>query len=161
MKVITRTKNHALIAALNEEVQNLHHTLHPDIFKPFDKEATVEFIRNVLADDNNYAYVVTDDGETLGYIICCVKEAKENAFHYTIRTLYIDQIGVLQKYRRNGAGDMLMQQAEQLAKELSIARIELDHWSANSVAAAYFRRQGYTLCKERLCKVIQAIAAVK
>ena len=152
MLTIKKTNDSELITGLNEEVQNLHHTLYPKIFKPFDKAATAEFIRDFLTDHNCHAYMVFDNSNAIGYAIFCIKEAKENAFHYSIHTLYIDQIGVLEKYRSSGAGQLLMQQAEELAKELSITRIELDHWSANAVAARYFRKHGYVLCKERLCK---------
>ena len=155
MITVSQTKDHELIAALNEEVQNLHHALHPAIFKRFDKEATTAAIKDFMTDANCMAYTVGEGEIIMGYAIFMVKEAKENAFHYTIRTLYIDQICVLQQYRRSGAGALLMQQAEQVAKELSISRLELDHWSANTVAAAYFRKNGYTLCKERLCKLIE------
>jgi len=56
--------------------------------------------------------------------------------------------------RGPGAGSLLMQQAELLAGENNISRIELDHWSANTVAAAFFRKNGYKLYKERLFKFI-------
>jgi len=151
---VIETKDHELLAALNEEVQNLHFRMHPDLFKPFDKVAVSEAFSSFLAKDNCRAYVALKGGEAVGYIILFVNEGADNAFKYAERILYIDQVGVKEAYKKQGIANMLMEQAEALAKELSISKLELDHWSINEVAAAYFRNRGYTLCKERLWKTI-------
>jgi ribosomal protein S18 acetylase RimI-like enzyme len=154
MITVIETKDYRLIAALNEEVQNLHARLHPEMFKPFDKFEMEKALENYLNEPNTYAYLAMQQGVEIGCAVFFIREAKENAFHYNIKTLYIDQISVLSKYQRTGAGKYLMDQAEKLAREKSIHKIELDHWSANVVAASYFRKSGYQLYKERLFKMI-------
>ncbi|MES2513749.1 MAG: GNAT family N-acetyltransferase [Bacteroidota bacterium] len=154
MITVVETRDYKLIAALNEEVQNLHASLHPEMFKPFVKSDMEKALENYLNEPNAYGYLVQKDGIAIGCAVFFIREAKENAFHYTIKTLYVDQISVLTKHQRTGAGKMLMDQAEKLAKEKSIQKIELDHWSANVVAASYFRKSGYKLYRERLFKVI-------
>jgi ribosomal protein S18 acetylase RimI-like enzyme len=149
---IAETKDHSLIAALNEEVQNLHHQMHPEVFKPFDKAGIEKMIAKFLTDENCKAYIAWKGEEPVGYIILFFRESGDNAFHYNTRSLYIDQIGVPQKHRRSGVGQALMQHAEQVASDNNISLIELDHWNANTVAAGYFRSHGYTLRKERLAK---------
>ncbi len=154
MMIIIETKNHKLISELNEDVQNLHAKLHPELFKKFDKEAMEKALETLFLDPNCKCYIVKKGDVDIGYILCFIKEAKENAFQYNIKTLYIDQISILPKYQRTGAGKILMKQAEQLAQENSITKIELDHWSSNTVAASYFRKNGYKLYKERLFKMV-------
>jgi ribosomal protein S18 acetylase RimI-like enzyme len=154
MITVVETKDYKIIAALNEEVQNLHARLHPEMFKPFNKFEMEKALENYLKEPNTYAYLVLEDGIEVGCAVFFIREAKENAFHYNIKTLYIDQISVLTNYQRTGAGKILMDQAEKLAREMSVNKIELDHWSANVVAASYFRKYGYKLYKERLFKII-------
>jgi ribosomal protein S18 acetylase RimI-like enzyme len=154
MIIIRETKDAGLISMLNEEVQNLHAQIHPDMFKPYNRAAMTAAISNFLQDESCRAYVAYKDGAPAGYVLFFIREIKENAFHYNLRTLYLDQIAVVSRYRRDGIGKMLMEQAEKLAKELSISKVELDHWSANSVAAEYFRKNGYSLYKERLYKMV-------
>ena len=154
MITITETKDFKIIAELNADVQNLHATLHPEVFKPFNSVEMEKALENLLSDSNCYCYVVKLDKVAIGCAVFIIKEAKENAFHYNIKTLYIDQISVLPKYQRTGAGKILMQKAEQLAQENSLKKIELDHWTANTVAASYFRKNGYKLYRERLFKLI-------
>jgi ribosomal protein S18 acetylase RimI-like enzyme len=154
MITLIETNDYKIIAGLNEEVQNLHARLHPEMFKPFDRFEMEKALENYLSEPNTYGYLVKQDGVDIGCAVFFLRETKENAFHYNIKTLYIDQISVLTKYQRTGAGKILMNQAEKLAREKSINKIELDHWSTNVVAASYFRKSGYKLYKERLFKII-------
>jgi ribosomal protein S18 acetylase RimI-like enzyme len=151
---IVETRDHELVASLAEGVQDLHYRLHPEIFKPFDKEGIVAAVKGFFADETCRAYVAYDGNTAAGYVIAYIREAKENAFHYTIRSVYVDQIAVLQQHQRTGAGRMLLEAVERLAREHSITKLELDHWTSNAVAASYFRKNGYSLRKERLHKVL-------
>jgi diamine N-acetyltransferase len=154
MMTITQTKDANRIAELYTDVQNLHAKLYQEMFKPFNRIEIEKALKNFMSDPNCFSYIVELNGVAIGSALFFIKEAKENAFHYTIRTLYIDQISVLPEHQKTGAGKMLMQKAEQLARENSIKKIELDHWTANNVAAAYFRKNGYKLYRERLFKLV-------
>ncbi len=151
---IVETKNPKLLASLAEDVQNLHARLYPETFKPFELNAMEEAMENLLQDPTCRSYVAKKDEVAIGYVLCFIREIKENAFHFNIKSIYIDQICVLKGYEKTGAGTLLMNQIESLAKELNIQKIELDHWSANTVAASFFRRRGYGLNKERLFKFL-------
>lgn len=151
---IVETKDSKIIAELNATVQNLHARLHPELFKPFDKALVEPAIANFLADPHCKCYLARTEDTAIGYVLCFVKVLPENAFQYSNKTLYIDQIVVIEKYQRTGAGNKLMLQVESLAASKNIKRIELDHWSLNTVAAAYFKKAGYSICKERLFKQI-------
>jgi ribosomal protein S18 acetylase RimI-like enzyme len=155
MLTLSPTRDHKLLAALNEQVQNLHHQLHPERFKPYDRAAVEAAMETQLADPSCVAYVVWEHELPIGYAICLTKTTRETAFTYPVRSLYVDQICVLGTHRKSGAGSLLMQQAEKLAQDLGLQRIELDHWSTNAVAAAFFRRKGYSLYREMLYKQIQ------
>lgn len=155
MITVSETKDHELIASLAEGVQNLHCQMHPHIFKPYDKAAVTMAVQQFLEDPACRAYVAMEGTIPVGYAIFVVKEVKENAFHYNISTIYIDQVAVLKEYQNSGAGKLLLNEAEKLADTLSIKKLELDHWTANTVAARYFRKNGYALYKERLFKMIQ------
>jgi ribosomal protein S18 acetylase RimI-like enzyme len=73
---------------------------------------------------------------------------------HNFRSIYIDQIAVLSQYQMTGAGRLLMEQAEKLAKEHSITHLTLEHWTDNTIAASYFRKKGFAPYRERLMKTI-------
>jgi diamine N-acetyltransferase len=155
---IKATEDHELLASLNGEVQELHHHLYPQIFKPFNKAAVAEALRTFLENKSCTAFIAWDGSVAVGYMIVFLRSSGDNAFHYDVRTLYVDQIGVLSEHRNKGVGNLLLKKAEELAAEVNAQRLELDHWSANTVAATFFRRKGYVNCKERLWKLMQSNA---
>src|SRR5687768_17476782 len=109
---ITSTKDAKLIAQLNEEVQNLHAAMHPEIFKQHNAAAMEQSIEVMLHDPNAFCYVASEENVPIGYILILIKEIQENAFHYGFRKVYIDQICVLSEHRKAGVGKLLLQQAE-------------------------------------------------
>lgn len=151
---ILETNDACLIGALNADVQNLHAALHPELFKPFAQEAMEVAFQSFMSDPNCRIYVACEEEKAVGYAIYVIREMPENAFQYAMRTLYLDQLSVKPEYRKSGIAEALLATGEQLARELGINRLELDHWSANTIAANYFRKQGYQLCKERLFKLV-------
>lgn len=154
MITLQATADHGLIAQLNEEVQQLHVRLHPEVFKPYDKSSIAPALEKMMANPDCYAFVASLGEIPVGYLVMMVKRIPESAFTFARESLYIDQIGVLNDHRKTGVGSSLLEKAEQFAKELGISRIELDHWTMNTVAATYFRSKGYTLYREQLSKQI-------
>ncbi|ASS47686.1 MAG: hypothetical protein A3D31_17830 [Candidatus Fluviicola riflensis] len=154
MITLQPTEDYKLIAELNEEVQELHASLYPNVFKPYNNVTIEHALRKMISGLNCYAFLAFQDGTPIGYMILLVKEQPENAFTFARESLYIDQICVLNEYQRTGVGSLMMERAERLAKELDMNRVELDHWTANTVSAAYFRNRGYTLYREQLYKEI-------
>lgn len=154
MITLSTTKDFRLIAKLSEEIFNLHAKLYPKIFKPHNIAAVEKAYKKFFSDPNCTCFLASQNGIEIGYAIFLIRESKENEFLFGTKTLFIDQISVLTKYQKSGAGKLLMEQAEKFAKENSIDKITLDHWSLNEVAALYFRRKGYKIYRERLYKVI-------
>ncbi len=60
-----------------------------------------------------------------------------------MRYLLIDQISVRPAARGKGVGAALMGQAETLAKNLDVKRIQLDSWDFNLNAHAFFEHLGF------------------
>lgn len=155
MITIAETKDAGLLALLNEEVQTLHHNMHPAIFKPFNRDEIAKAFSSQLSDPACTAYIASNGETPVGYAIFLIKEPVENPFKFKRRTLYIDQVGVLENHRRAGVGRMLLSKAEQLASELSISTIELDHWTTNLNAASFFEKSGYVAYRKFLSKNIE------
>lgn len=154
MITLQPTDDYRLIAELNDEVQELHARLFPQVFKPYDEASVEHALKKMINNLNCYAFVAFQDGTPIGYMVLLIKEQPENAFMFARESLYIDQIGVLSAYQKTGVGSLMMEQAERLAKELDLTRVELDHWTANITAAAFFRKRGYALYREQLFKEV-------
>ena len=155
MKVeIELTRDHLVLARLNQPVQDLHAELHPSDFKPHDREAMEEAFESLLASDHTYAYVAHLVGRPIGYLLCMIKERPESAFQYEKKILYIDQISINPHYRRQGIGSLLMKTVEDLAARKEITVIHMDFWSNNKGAEAFFTEHGFSYFNHQMQKLL-------
>ena len=149
---IKRTKDHGVIAKLNESVQTLHYRLYPREFKKFDLSSATNFFKKILISNDSYAFIAEVDTEPVGYILCILKTRKENEFQYEKKTLCIDQISLNDEFRKLGIGRNLMNEAFELAKELRVTEIQLDHWVNNEDAGRFFKQMGFEHYKYKMKK---------
>lgn len=152
---IEHTKDHVLLAQLNEAVQSLHHRLYPEDFKKFDLCAATNFFERILVSTDSYAYVAKVDSETVGYILCMVQTRKENEFQYERKVLYVDQISIKHDFRKKGIGRKLVSKAFELAKKMEVTEVQLDYWGKNEEADHFFKHMGfgcYNFKMKRACK---------
>ena len=95
MLKILQTNNTTLLSLLNKEIQEYHHSIQPNIFKPYHPEEIKLFFDIALQHPMNAAFVVMDKDEAVGYILLNIIETKENPFQFARKYLLIDQILVL------------------------------------------------------------------
>ena len=132
------------LSSLCKDVQRLHAAHHPDVFiMPQSEDFALSFFEAMLADPTVRIFIAEEDGEEVGYILCKLVERPANPFTVAMRSLLIDQISVRPTARRRGVGEALMHQAERLANDWHVTRIQLDSWDFNLEAHAFFERMGF------------------
>lgn len=139
-----------LLAQLNEGVHILHCELEPDVFKSYEASAMEAHFRKLFESEEARAFVAFRDGEAIGFVLAVVQEQEENAFKYSSRSLYIDQIYVAEEARKTGTGKRLLDKALELAREWGISDVQLDHWISNENAGEFFRQNGFSYSKMRM-----------
>ena len=133
-----------LLSSLCADVQRLHAEHYPDVFQmPESEDFAISFFEEMLADPAVRIFLAEESSEAIGYILCKLVERPANPFTFVMRSLYVDQIGVRATNRRHGVGGALLKQAEVLAKEWDVRRIQLDSWEFNVDAHAFFERMGF------------------
>ena len=139
-----------VLVALNGEVQTLHHQALPHLFKPVTGgQASKALFAQLLGDTANRFLLAMLDASAAGYLFCETREREETALTYANRSLYIHHLGVAQAYRRQGIGRALMAAAQAVAAESAISRIEVDFWTFNEDARAFYAAQGFVSFNER------------
>jgi ribosomal protein S18 acetylase RimI-like enzyme len=132
------------LSSLCMDVQNLHVEHHPGVFKmPQSEDFAASFFEGLLLDPAARIFIAEEGDQAVGYLFCKLVEREENPFTFAARILYIDQIAVRPAVHRRGVGTALMQQAESLAKEWDVQRIQLDSWDFNANAHAFFEGRGF------------------
>ena len=132
------------LSALCRDVQRLHAEHHPQLFKmPHSDGFATAFFDEMLAAPEMTIYIAEEEARPLGYILCRIFDRPENVFTFENRFLFIDQISVRPEARRKGVATSLLQQAEILAKELGLSKLQLDSWDFNLDAHACFENFGF------------------
>lgn len=147
---IIKTKDAALLAKLNEDVQRIHNNIEPDIFKPYSKKDSTMYFDELLKNKNISAYLAKYNEDIVGYILFSIKYNEENFIKKSYSVLYIDQICIEKNYKGNGIGKELVEFAKDYAKKMNIIRVEMNYWSKNSDSGEFFKRQGFETYNERL-----------
>ena len=145
MNIRQATATDALqLSSLSRDVQNLHAVHHPDIFKvPESDDFAISFFEEMLADPAVRIFIAEEGEKVIGYLLCKLVERPENSFTFAARVLHIDQISVRPAAQGRGTGAALMQQAEMLAKEWDVQRIQLESWDFNIAAHGFFEYLGF------------------
>ena len=142
-----------LLSSLCMDVQGLHANHHPDFFKtPKSDDFAVSFFDEMLADSATSIFIAEENGQALGYVMCKLIERPENPFTFAMRYLHVDQISVRPTAQGQGVGAALIKQAEILARELNVKRIQLDSWGFNTEAHVFFEKIGFEKFNHRFWK---------
>jgi GNAT superfamily N-acetyltransferase len=155
MLKIVATKDCNLLAQLNEEIQTYHYAIQPKVFKPYNKEAIINFFETTLNNENAMAYVAKDDDTAIGYILLFKINVDANPFQYSRSYILIDQILVLKNHRGKGVGKLLLDTTYAFAKESNIVIIELNHWTQNDTARTFFIKNKFEYYNEKMWKEIK------
>jgi len=140
---------HAL-AKLNSIVQQMHHDVAPEWFKPPEHAAAVDYFRDVLRSDVLHLFVVEADGAVRGYAMARLQEAPETALTYGGLVVELDQISVDPTYRSRGLGRQLIARVKSLAAEVGSVRLQLTVWEFNSRARQIFEQAGFAATMTRM-----------
>ena len=149
---ITRAAEQDLdtIVALNGEVQGIHVAARPDIFRPVPPAELRDTFLGFLRGENTEILIARLDGEAVGYAVVRVWSRPEHAFCHDRSCVYIDQVAVKKAHRGRGVGGRLLAEAKQLALRNGMQRVELDVWTFNAEAKAFFAGQGFEVYNEKM-----------
>lgn len=134
------------ICELNKQLHDIHYNNLPWYFS---KSITglKEMLEYQL--DNYIVYVAeNDDGKIVGYIsFSSPKNELRTNFTKPQTKVTVHEIFVLEQYRNKGIAHKLMKKCKEYAKELNVKQIELNVFSFNDDAIAFYKSEGFSNLK--------------
>lgn len=130
------------ILELLHQVNMVHHTIRPDIFKPHTTKYSGQELLAIFSDSQTPVFVYDDGGTVLGYAFCQVTEEKDHLLLQDMKTLYIDDICVDEKARGRHVGKALFAFVRDYAASIGCQNITLNVWEGNDPAMAFYRNMG-------------------
>ena len=149
---IRRAKEHDIpgIEKLLSQVCLIHHKGRPDLFKYGQRKYTNEQLKQLLLDDNQPVFVAVDeDGQVLAHAFCIYQQHINHNVLTDIKTLYIDDICVLDTHRGQHIGRQMYDHICHFAKTQNFYNITLNVWSLNQTAINFYESCG--LSAQKIC----------
>ena len=131
------------VMELLTEVNMVHHTGRPDLFKGPTTKYSAEELEALFADDQRPVFVFRDAGGTvLGYAFCVISEIRNNRLLQDIKTRYIDDLCVDENARGQGVGSALYQYVVNYARRKGCYNVTLNVWCLNAPAMKFYEKCG-------------------
>ena len=140
---IVETRNHEELARLNETVQSWHQLNFPNEFKPYNYQEVLTAFEKLLLNDNCIAFIALSDGISVGYLLAFIERRPDSVFQFEKKFFNIDQIFVVDSYRKQGVGKLLLDSSISFARRKGISEVQLNHWSGNKAAENFFVKNGF------------------
>ena len=130
------------IASLLVDIHTLHAKGRPDLFGKGHAKFDAEAVRRMFHSDDQ-PFFVADDGEgVVGYAIC-KKIRNQNPVQGDYTTLYLDDLNVDERARRQGVGSALLDACRAYAKASGCYNLTLNVWAFNEGAIAFYQKNGF------------------
>jgi diamine N-acetyltransferase len=148
----------ALLSSLNADVQAVHASAMPWLFKPpgpdaFSRSDTAEIVER----NDAFLFVAEIDDVAAGYVYAEIIRRPQTPFHFANDAVHVHHISVRPAHRRTGVGGALLAAVRSAASAKGVALLSADVWTFNDAARAFFRRNGFLACSERLSTGEEAI----
>ena len=144
------------IRALQTEIQTLHEKNRPDLFRPGAVSYTEKIFLDTVNDPNWRCAVAERDGTIVGFLFAWVRKIRNHRNLNDANVFLVDDICVAESDHRRGFGRALWDYAEAAAQEAGCARIELNVYSFNESARAFYEAMGLKTQVLRMEKELEA-----
>jgi ribosomal protein S18 acetylase RimI-like enzyme len=139
-----------VLAELNAVVQQMHHDVAPDWFKPPETAPALDYFREALRSDDVHTFVAEADGAVRAYALVRLHRLPETALTHGGLVVDLDQISVDPGYRGRGLARELIDHVRSMASDAGATRLQLMVWEFNTNARAVFERAGFTAAMTRM-----------
>ena len=146
MEISIRLATEADFAALNElrrQVNDLHVRGRPDIFRPGFGEELQQHLQNYFHSDTNSAIAAEAEGRVVGFALVDFIRRPASPYNLPREFYHVAEIGVDPSFQRKGVATALLAYMKRDALARGFGRIELDVWSFNGSALAFYKAAGF------------------
>jgi GNAT superfamily N-acetyltransferase len=144
------------ISMLNADVQKLHADALPHLFKqPTEATFPIATVIDLLNTPNHHFFMGEEEGKAVGYVYVEIQSVPESAIRYAATRVFIHHLSVQSQHQNKGYGGKLLWGVREWAKSKGITTMQLDFWSFNSGARAFYNKHGFTTFNERMWMEIE------
>ena len=128
---------------LRRMVNDVHVQGRPDIFRPGFNEVLQRHVYDEFDDENTDILVALAGSEICGFATVQYIRRPESPYCLARDFYRVEEFGVDSAFRRRGVATALVDYIRRDARAKGFARIELDAWSFNEGAIAFYKGAGF------------------
>ena len=140
------------IVSLWEDLMEIHKKIDAEFFDATDTcvEEYASGIRGTISSslDDRKVFVALTNETVVGYVT--VEIMHFSMLYYNFDSLcVIGDIMIAQPFRKQGIGELFIEEAKKMAKEFSVMKLMLNVFAKNQIAYQYFKQHGFedTMCR--------------
>jgi len=109
--------------------------------KRLKQQSVIKYLQKVLDAKNQQGYVATHEKKVVGFIKCEKRKCPD--FYHHKHEVYIDDLIVLDNYKRKGIATNLIKKCKSYAKNQNICLISTKIWNFNKNSKSLFKNLGF------------------
>lgn len=134
-------EDYGCVEAIMKEVQKLHVTWRPDIYREADTVLPEESFRRMVKAGT---FLVAEQNNTVVGILSYVYRHVESDKQVTREVLFVEDLAVKEEYRGNGIGSQLLQFLKDKVRREHLDGLELQVNAKNLPAMEMYEKNGFT-----------------
>ncbi len=125
------------------QVCMVHHNGRPDLFNGPATKYTKEELEVMINNDLDPIFVCVNEAEeVMGYAFCIHQQNTESHVLTDIKTLYVDDICVDERFRGQHVGQTLYEYVVDYARQAGYYNLTLNVWTCNPSAMKFYEKMG-------------------
>ena len=125
------------------QVEDVHRTGRPDLFKLHEKKYTDDELIELIGDDSRPIFVAVDEADyVMGYAFCIFEDHRPDHCLTDITALYIDDLCVDETLRGQHIGRQIYDYVVAFARESGCYHVTLNVWECNPTARKFYESCG-------------------
>ncbi|SHH88240.1 GNAT family N-acetyltransferase [Clostridium grantii] len=126
---------------LMNEVHDLHVENRPDIYKDTDEVISKEDFIKIVNDEKIISILAQIDSVVVGLCIISIKNIPDNNVSIPRNIAYMEDLCVLESYRKQGIGKELFYEGKKRALQINVDSLELMVWEFNKMELEFYENK--------------------
>jgi ribosomal protein S18 acetylase RimI-like enzyme len=136
-----------------DETFEYHRRAVPQVFRETDAPPpSAQYISDLLQDGDGALLVAESGSKVIGFLTIRLRQNADQPWQVPAMRAIVDDLGVIEGWRRHGAGRRLMDAAHDWSRRRGATFLQLNVWEFNQDALAFYESLGYTISARTLWK---------
>ena len=144
---LAESRDIPVLLKLLRQILYVHHVGRPDLFRAAGEKYRAEELEAILCDASRPIFVAVENDAVVGYAFCVFQQHVNNNILTDIKTLYIDDLCVLENCRGKHIGSAIYQKILEYAKYRGCYNVTLNVWACNPGALKFYEKCGMQVQK--------------